>query len=437
MDSPTPAPIPLHKKLAEATPVIPRTQVVSATLTGLAFLSVVALVAILFQPIVETRTVFLFFVLVALLAVTYYVFPRIPLVRWGYVVIDAAFLGLITFTMWLIEPRLAGFLLFILVLIVVMADLSLYTKRQIAILLTLATLALGLHNWYRLGPSAIGMTVFEALVLSLFVIESRRYAIQQFDLESQRQKVEDYITKLLTVNKQLAKVEREKNEFISFASHQLKTPIAAVKWAFQYLLDGDAGTLTDAQRDILIHGARANTKMLRFVDELLGVVRMADQETRAHESVKVTALLEEIKTFLTTGAVERGLHLTWNEDAGLGETLLNVNPLAVKHAIMNVADNALTYTPRGKKIVVSVSRKHRMFLLTIRDEGIGIPKGDQKRIFERFFRARNATSQENIGSGLGLYLTKRIIDGHGGSVTIESEENQGTTVTITLPIATN
>ena len=237
----------------------------------------------------------------------------------------------------------------------------------------------------------------------------------------------------IRTQKELAKltVDRMKSEFVTIAAHQLRTPLSALRWAFNLLLTDAAAPLSAAQRGIAEKGARAADNMMALSDDLLNVARISNSTFRfdiepgdVRDAVSVaTGLLEE-------PARKKNIRLTSRVPAELPVVDYDRGKLAF--ALENLIDNAIKYTPDGGEVAVEVSVKDGNVILSVRDSGIGIPAADRARVFERFFRGAEAMRMSPDGSGLGLFIAKTIVEGHGGVIGVASEEGRGTTVTITL-----
>ncbi len=240
-------------------------------------------------------------------------------------------------------------------------------------------------------------------------------------------------------------IEKTKTEFVSLASHQLRTPLSTINWYVEMLQSGDAGKLTSEQKTFLDEIGVGNRRMVTLVNSLLNVSRLE----LGHLSVtaKPTKLQELIKSVVADAQEKIGQQkLTINESY---EDLAEI-PLDAKYVRMvveNIISNALKYTPEGGKVDVVLKKLEvgSMFGrrsvtetsvgLSIADTGYGIPEHQQNKMFEKLFRADNVLDKDEEGTGLGLYITKQIVDQSGGQIWFESKENVGTTFYVTLPFA--
>lgn len=233
-----------------------------------------------------------------------------------------------------------------------------------------------------------------------------------------------------------AEVDRAKSEFVSLASHQLKTPLTSLRWTLEGLLNGVAGPLSPAQDKQVRSALLSSSRMIDMVNDLLNVSRIESETLTLHvEALSVCELAQSVYDEQAHRAQERKLHFTINCPAGMPS--IQADKGLLRMIFQNLISNAIKYTPEGGTVTCEVELgstiKEELFI-RVADSGIGIPKADQDRVFEKLHRAANAEALVTDGTGLGLYIIKMICKKVGGDITFESVEGQGTTFFVSLPV---
>lgn len=233
----------------------------------------------------------------------------------------------------------------------------------------------------------------------------------------------------------LQEIDERKSEFVSIAAHQLRTPLSAIRWGLQMLLDGEVDPLTHEQTVVIQQAQASIVKMVALVNDLLSADHLEYDNVRFDfKPIQLGRLVREIVNELRPMAQERSI--TVNVDLTQTSTQINGDALRLKEALLNILNNAIKYSFTSGIVTVSVRPVGASCEVSITDFGIGIPLAYQDRLFKKFTRADNARRVDADGSGLGMFISKKIIEAHGGTLTFESIEGQKTTFTATLPVIT-
>lgn len=244
------------------------------------------------------------------------------------------------------------------------------------------------------------------------------------------------ITGIVVVSKDMRifkEVEKAKSEFISIAAHQLRTPLSAIKWTMQMLMDGDFGKLNEEQKKALVEGNLANDRMVALIADLLNVSRIEEGRFALKLSlVKLDEMIDSIISSLKVKADKKGVSLNFIKTESLPEISIDEEKIYI--VLENLMENAIKYTPMNGKVIVEASVMKDKLEIAVKDTGMGIPDTEKDSMFKRFFRGSNAKQKHTDGSGLGLYIAKNIVEKHNGRIWFESELDKGTTFFVRLPI---
>lgn len=228
------------------------------------------------------------------------------------------------------------------------------------------------------------------------------------------------------------KVDYMKSEFISLASHQLRTPLSAMRWYVE-LFEEDKKRLNEEQKGYLKEMDHALKRMVMLLASLLHAAHLEGEGVRPEvRSIDMVGLVREMEQDGLAAVHESG-H-TCSVDLPKKSVMIVSDPTLLRIVLQNLLNNALKYSAKGSQIKVALSVKQKSIVLTIADKGYGIPADEQNRVFQRFFRAKNIRKMDTDGNGLGLYITHSIVEKLGGTITFKSKENEGTTFTVTLPV---
>jgi len=239
-------------------------------------------------------------------------------------------------------------------------------------------------------------------------------------------------------------VDKAKSEFVSLASHQLRTPLSSINWYSEMLLDGDGGKLTKKQKEYLDQVYVANQRMISLVNALLNVSRIELGTFSVEpEEIDFNGIVKDVLKEVNASISERDIHL----HIGCKKLATMIaDPQLLRMVITNLITNAIKYTEKGGKVSVTTemvssgdvveSKKiaKESVLFQVSDTGYGIPKEQQSHIFQKLFRADNVQRKDTEGTGLGLYIVKSIVELAHGNIWFSSVEDEGTTFYVVLPI---
>lgn len=273
--------------------------------------------------------------------------------------------------------------------------------------------------------------------LAIAINNARSYQeIQRFN-ETLREKVRKATAELRHANVELKELDKAKDEFISMASHQLRTPLTAVRGYTSMVMDGDFGKISGEQKETLKQAFDAATRMTRLVDDLLNVSRIQSGKFKIERTeVDLNTVLPEEISMLGTAAEMKHVTITFHAPK-LPVPVLQIDEGKTRQCLMNLMDNAIYYSAAaasGGKVEVYLDADKDWVSFRVRDNGIGVPKDEQAKLFKKFYRAPNAQKTRPDGTGLGLFLVGRVTKDQGGEIIFESEEGKGSTFGFKLPV---
>ena len=235
---------------------------------------------------------------------------------------------------------------------------------------------------------------------------------------------------LRRANVELQTLDTQKSEFISIAAHQIRTPLSALRWSQQMLIDGDLGVLSTPQRDIIVLAQQSVVRLVNLANNLLEVEHLELQNDKKDSTIfDLNLLIKEACAEFNGSAALREITLT--VQLASSPAVICARTESIKDVLLNLLDNAIKYTPLGGTVGVEV-KVADVITVTVTDSGIGIPREHQDKIFKRFSRAENAKKIDADGSGLGLYIVKKIMESFAGTVNFTSTEGTGTTFVLTF-----
>jgi signal transduction histidine kinase len=239
------------------------------------------------------------------------------------------------------------------------------------------------------------------------------------------------LKQLKDTNAKLRELDETKDDFISMASHQLRTPLTSVKGYISMVLEGDGGNITHMQREMLGQAFFSSQRMVYLIADLLNVSRLKTGKFIIDPTpVNLAEVVAEELGQLEETAASRSVKLTYDKPKDFPTLMLDETK--TRQVIMNFVDNAIYYTPANGHINVQLSDTSTTVELKVVDDGIGVPKSEQPHLFTKFYRAGNARKARPDGTGLGLFMAKKVVVAQGGSLIFESEEGKGSTFGFTF-----
>lgn len=279
------------------------------------------------------------------------------------------------------------------------------------------------------------ITVIETVSDQLVIAVQNALSVQEVKVlnATLQQRIDDATKELRASNAQLQKLDEAKDEFVSMASHQLRTPLTSVKGYISMVLEGDAGKISDMQQHLLSEAFTSSERMVHLINDFLNVSRLQTGkfmvDRRAIDLAKITG--QEVDSLKTTAGA-RNLKLKYRKPSYF--PTLYIDEGKIRQVIMNFIDNAIYYSSEFSTITIALEVVAGEAMLTVHNEGIGVPESEKAHLFTKFFRAANARKQRPDGTGVGLFLSKMVVTAHGGKMVFESEPNEGTTFGFRLPI---
>jgi len=234
---------------------------------------------------------------------------------------------------------------------------------------------------------------------------------------------------------QIARANKMKSEFIAIASHQMKSPLAQVKWLLNSI---DFSSIEEKNRyqDKFGQLQKSNESMIQLINDLLDVARIDRGENIIRSGkVDIVGMAQTILEQYTPIAKQKNIEIQLKNNIGVGAKAVHTDERRIGVALDNLVRNAISYTKEEGHVEISLEKEgEKGFRICVKDNGIGVPESEQHRIFERFFRASNGKKESANGTGLGLYLTKSIVEQSGGTIWFRSIEGAGSMFCISLPI---
>ena len=238
-------------------------------------------------------------------------------------------------------------------------------------------------------------------------------------------------------NEKLLKLYSAKSDLTSISAHQIRTSLSALKWIIKMFLDGDLGKLTTEQENLMQKAYEGNDRAISIVSELLAVNKNENivEEKYVFSKIDLTELIDSSIFDFSGETYARGIEIIFLTP-GMKLPPVRADKEKLRVVLQNLLENAIKYSNMHGKIFISMKQKEEMVEISIKDTGIGISEEGQKRIFEKFYRDPEAKKRELIGSGIGLFTVKKIIEEHNGKIWFNSQKDNGSTFFFTIPVFT-
>ncbi len=295
-------------------------------------------------------------------------------------------------------------------------------------------------GYLSLGPRKVGrysqrdIDVLAAISNSLIIAIQNAlsvHTVKELNATLQ-QRIDAATEELRKSNLELQRLDTAKDEFLSIASHQLRTPLTSVKGYISMLLDGDAGRTSQSQRYLLSEAFKGSERMVGLINDFLNVSRIQSGRFMLdYKKFDMVELARQEVDSLKELAKSRGVRIEFVTNADVCVVEADENKL--RQIIMNYIDNAIYYSKPHSDIQVATTVTNDGIEVRVKDTGIGVPAREQAKLFTKFFRAGNARKQRPDGTGVGIYLAKRIVSEHGGKIIFASEEDRGSTFGFYIP----
>lgn len=301
-------------------------------------------------------------------------------------------------------------------------DLDARATRNIGITVTLLFgCMIFLYPDFTQYPRIIGEHIFRTTLFAIVAYYMynivKQTLLQKYEKEETKRKFSE-----------LVELDKVKTDFISATQHQLRTPLTAIRWGIDAILADQ--TLSKESRDLATDLAKEGNISMSILNQLLQTSEVGVEGFKLEQKeIDLNSLINTILESIHNLVRQKNVTTVYSEVSG---AIILGDRAGLMAALTNVFDNAVRYSPNGK-VIITLGVVASRVVLTVKDSGIGITADDLNHIFDRFYRGQNATLLEPSETGVGLYITKKIIELHRGTVELSSELNKGTTVTISLP----
>lgn len=261
------------------------------------------------------------------------------------------------------------------------------------------------------------------------------------ELEEKRTELERVNTELAATNKELNEANAKlrelsemKEEFLALTTHDLRSPLTVISGVISFFTSGRLGELTPEQKNMVAMMERNAQSLIELVNDLLDASKLESGTMRLElASIELRGLLDELRETMEPLAREKGLRM--EEALPPDLPLIEADRAKLRRILVNLVSNAIKFTSRGGRVTMRAAREDGLIRISVSDTGVGIAPEDVKRLFDKYEQARSRATRGEKGTGLGLYITKQLVELHGGEIKVESEVGKGSTFSFTIPAA--
>ena len=286
-----------------------------------------------------------------------------------------------------------------------------------------------LNTFYRGKPSLL------IRINDITALKQAQSKLKNFNCKLKSQ-VREKTRHLEQANKRLQSLNDMKDEFIAITSHELRSPLTSIRGYLSFLTEEDAlENLEDPYREYLMRAYTTTDSLNYLINNILDVSRLDMGRFELQiQDVDIIRLLKGVVESLTFQVGENRLEIVFNNRTGDSGLIMPIDSIRISQVLRNVLDNSIKFTKRGKKIFVDVVRFKKSVRIVVADQGVGIPKAKLNMVFDKFMQVKNINTKYKGGVGLGLFITKRIVQMHGGKIFADRNGYGGTSISIDLPL---
>ena len=266
------------------------------------------------------------------------------------------------------------------------------------------------------------------LVQVLDELEEKREALERLNAQLNESNRE-----LNEANAKLRELSEMKEEFLALTTHDLRSPLTVISGVISFFTSGRLGDLSPEQKNMVAMMERNTQNLIELVNDLLDASKLESGTMRLDTaSIELPGLIEELR--------EQMQPLAQEKEITLGESLpedlppLRADRAKLRRILVNLLSNAIKFTPRGGRVEVAAAREGDFARVSVTDTGVGIPQEDAGRLFDKYAQARSRATRSEKGTGLGLYITRQLVELHGGEIKVDSQEGKGSTFSFTIPV---